>query len=161
MGFLRIKDGLSILDNTAVHPENYELANRLLKYKDLQNINIDEICKKFNITKTVCTDVINELLKPGYDIREELPQTVFRDDEVTLESLKVGDELSGVVRNLTDFGAFVDVGLKNDAMIHISKMSEKRINHPMQILSINQYLPRVEVIDIDIKRAKVALKLIG
>lgn len=161
VGFLRIKDGLSILDNTAVHPENYELANRLLKYKDLQNINIDEICKKFNITKTVCTDVINELLKPGYDIREELPQTVFRDDEVTLESLKVGDELSGVVRNLTDFGAFVDVGLKNDAMIHISKMSEKRINHPMQILSINQYLPRVEVIDIDIKRAKVALKLIG
>jgi len=159
VGFLRIKDGLSILDNTAIHPENYELANQLLKYEDLNNINKEEVCNKFEISKTVCEDVISELLKPGFDIREELPQTVFRDDELSLESLKLDDELCGVVRNLTDFGAFVDVGLKNDAMIHISKMSEKRVNHPMEVLSINQFLPRLKVIDIDMKRQKVALSM--
>ncbi|RXK00229.1 RNA-binding protein [Arcobacter sp. CECT 8986] len=160
VGFLRIKDGLSVLDNTAIHPENYNLANDLLKQSDLINLDLSFYCDKYNVSMQTVKDIINELSKPGYDIREELPKTVFRDDEITLESLKIGDELSGVVRNLTDFGAFVDVGLKNDGMIHISKMSEKRINHPMEVLAINQYLPRVNVIDIDLKRQKIALSLI-
>ncbi|AXH14666.1 RNA-binding protein [Malaciobacter mytili LMG 24559] len=160
VGFLRIKDGLSILDNTAVHPENYNLAKDLLTQGDLKAVNKQEFALKYNVSIQTCEDVIKELLKPGFDIREELPATVFRDDEVTLESLKQGDELSGVVRNLTDFGAFVDVGLKNDGMIHISKMSEKRISHPMEVLSINQYLPRIKVESIDRQRAKVSLSLI-
>ncbi|RXJ94220.1 RNA-binding protein [Malaciobacter molluscorum] len=160
VGFLRIKDGLSILDNTSIHPENYDLANDLLKQKDLTKIDLSFYSNKYNVSIQTTKDIINELLKPGYDIREELPKTVFRDDEVTIESLRIDDELSGVVRNLTDFGAFVDIGLKNDGMIHISKMSENRINHPMEVLSINQYLPRVKVIDIDLKRQKVALSLI-
>lgn len=160
VGFLRIKDGLSILDNTSIHPENYDLANDLLKQKDLTKIDLSFYSNKYNVSIQTTKDIINELLKPGYDIREELPKTVFRDDEVTIESLRIDDELSGVVRNLTDFGAFVDIGLKNDGMIHISKMSEKRINHPMEVLSINQYLPRVKVVDIDLKRQKVALSLI-
>ncbi|RXJ83616.1 helix-hairpin-helix domain-containing protein [Arcobacter sp. CECT 8985] len=160
VGFLRIKDGISILDNTAIHPENYNLANELLKQKDLKVVDIVPFCKKFDVSTQTCNDVINELLKPGYDIREELPQTVFRDDNVSLESLKIDDELSGIVRNLTDFGAFVDVGLKNDGMIHISKISDKRISHPMEVLSINQYLPRIKIIDIDLKKQKVALSLV-
>lgn len=159
VGFLRIKDGKSVLDNTAVHPENYKLASRLLKtgFENLDNLALKD---EFNIGEQTLIDIINELKKPGFDIRDELPKTVFRDDEIDMGSLKIDDELSGVVRNLTDFGAFVDVGLKNDGMIHISKMSEKRVNHPMEVLSINQYLPRLKVIDIDRQRGKISLSLI-
>jgi uncharacterized protein len=104
-------------------------------------------------------DILKELAKPGFDPREALEAIPFKDDLTNIAMLKEGSIVSGVVRNITDFGAFVDIGLKNDGMIHISKMSEKKINHPLEILSVNQYLARIEVVSVDIEKEKVGLSL--
>jgi len=100
------------------------------------------------------------LAKPGFDPREELEAIPFKDDLTDITMLHEGSMVSGVVRNIADFGAFVDIGLKNDGMIHISQMSQKRIAHPLEVLSVNQYLARVEVISIDVEKGKVGLSLI-
>ena len=99
--------------------------------------------------------------KPGFDPREELPAIPFKEGLTDIKMLKEGSFVSGVVRNIADFGAFVDIGLKNDGMIHISKMSEKRISHPLEVLSLNQYLPQIEVISIDSEKGKVSLSLVN
>ncbi len=104
-------------------------------------------------------DIIHELAKPGFDPREDLPAIPFKQGLTDIHSLREGSIVSGVVRNIADFGAFVDIGLKNDGMIHISQMSQKRIAHPLEVLSVNQYLPRVEVISIDMEKNKVGLSL--
>ncbi len=158
-GFIRIKEGKNVLDNTGVHPESYEIASKLLKL-DLSNIKKQELAQQMNIGEATLTDIIKELTKPGFDPREELPAIPFKEGVTDIKMLKVGSFLSGVVRNIADFGAFVDVGLKNDGMIHISKMSEKRIKHPLEILSLNQYLPQVEVISIDVEKGKLGLSLV-
>ncbi len=156
-GFIRVREGKSPLDNTGVHPESYAVAKQLESYADISDI--AAIARELSVGKETLKDIIKELEKPGFDPRSELPAIPFRDDVTDIKTLKEGSIVSGVVRNIADFGAFVDIGLKNDGMIHISKMSLKRISHPLEVLSINQYLPRIEVIMIDLEKGKVGLSL--
>lgn len=162
VGFLRIKDGKSILDNTAIHPENYDVVESLQKkYKieEIKDSDIETISKELNCPILLLKDIIAELLKPGYDVRSEFNEVEFSKDIKSIEDLKEGFLVSGVVRNITDFGAFVDIGLKNDGLIHISQISEKRISHPMDVLSINQQLKNIKVISIDLEKQRVGLSL--
>jgi uncharacterized protein len=162
VGFLRIKDGKSILDNTAIHPENYDVVEKLQKkYKieEIKDSEIETISKELNCPILLLKDIITELLKPGYDVRSEFNEVEFSKDIKSIEDLKEGFIVSGVVRNITDFGAFVDIGLKNDGLIHISQISEKRISHPMDVLSINQQLKNIKVISIDLEKQRVGLSL--
>jgi len=162
VGFLRIKDGKSILDNTAIHPEDYDITKRLQKNYSIENIKenqIIDIAIDLNTTSLKLKDIIEELKKPGYDVRSEFNQVKFASDITKLEDLKEGFILSGIVRNITDFGAFVDIGLKNDALLHISQISTKRISHPSEVLSINQNLEKIKVISIDIQKQRVGLSL--
>jgi uncharacterized protein len=162
VGFLRIKDGKSILDNTAIHPENYDVVEKLQKkYKieEVKDSEIETISKELNCPILLLKDIIAELLKPGYDVRSEFNEVEFSKDIKSIEDLKEGFIVSGVVRNITDFGAFVDIGLKNDGLIHISQISEKRISHPMDVLSINQQLKNIKVINIDLEKQRVGLSL--
>ena len=187
-GFIRIREGKSIFDNTGIHPESYEMAKKLGRIQnkstrhlpklgtgalapefcEAKAITSDEFCKKFNVKilaeefgigEATLKDIIKELAKPGFDPREELEAIPFKDDLTDISLLKEGSMVSGVVRNIADFGAFVDIGLKNDGMIHISQMSEKRIKHPLEVLSVNQYLPNIRVLSIEIEKGKVALTL--
>ena len=162
IGFLRIKDGKSILDNTAIHPENYDVVEKLQKkYKieEIKDSEIETISKELNCPILLLKDIIAELLKPGFDVRSEFNEVEFSKDIKSIEDLKEGFIVSGVVRNITDFGAFVDIGLKNDGLIHISQISEKRISHPMDVLSINQQLKNIKVISIDLEKQRVGLSL--
>ncbi|MDH5464218.1 MAG: RNA-binding transcriptional accessory protein [Thiovulaceae bacterium] len=157
-GFIRIKEGKSTLDNTGIHPESYEVALKLQDL-DLTKIDLEEQSNLLGVGKETLRDIIKELEKPGFDPREDLPAIPFKEGITDISMLKEGSVVSGVVRNIADFGAFVDIGLKNDGMIHISKMSDKRIAHPLEVLSLNQYLPQVEVISIDLEKGKVGLSL--
>ena len=156
-GFIRIRDGESIFDNTGIHPESYEVAEALVNYRDLSDTK--KIAQELGVGEPTLKDIIKELAKPGFDPREELPAIPFKEGLTDINALKVGSIVSGVVRNIADFGAFVDIGLKNDGMIHISQMSQKRIAHPLEVLSVNQYLPHIEVIEIDRQKGKVGLSL--
>ncbi len=162
VGFLRIKEGKSILDNTAIHPEDYALTKSLQKsYKieEIQDNQLESIATKLNTSILKLQDIIQELKKPGYDVRNEFNQVKFASDITKLEDLKEGFMLSGIVRNITDFGAFVDIGLKNDALLHISQISAKRINHPSEVLSINQNLEKIKVVSVDLEKQRVGLSL--
>ncbi len=156
-GFMRIREGKSIFDNTGIHPESYAIAKALEKYDDLSDT--PTIAKALNVGEPTLKDIIKELAKPGFDPREELPSIPFKQGMRDIDQLKEGSIVSGVVRNIADFGAFVDIGLKNDGMIHISQMSEKRIKHPLEVLSVNQYLARVEVISVDREKGKIGLSI--
>jgi len=159
-GFIRIKDGKNAFDNSGIHPESYDIAKKL-NGLDLSTIDIDTTSKDLHVGKDTLKDIIKELLKPGFDPRENLPAIPFKDGLTDINMLKEGSFVSGVVRNIADFGAFIDIGLKNDGMIHISKMSQKRISHPLEILSLNQFLPKIEVISIDKEQDKVGLSLVN
>ena len=157
-GFIRIKDAKNPLENSGIHPESYAVAQKLSKM-DLDTIEIQTLSQSLHVGKETLKDIIFELKKPGFDPREELPPIAFKSGLTDLSMLQEGSFVSGVVRNITDFGAFVDIGLKNDGMIHISKMSEKRVSHPLEVLSLNEYLPNIEVISIDREKGKVSLSL--
>lgn len=162
VGFLRIKDGKSILDNTAIHPEDYTVTKNLQKkynIEDIRDNQIEQIANELNTTPLKLSDIIQELKKPGYDVRSEFNQVKFAQDVTKIEDLKEGFILSGIVRNITDFGAFVDIGLKNDALLHISQISQKRINHPSEVLSINQNLEKIKVVSVDLEKQRVGLSL--
>ena len=156
-GFIRIRDGKSIFDNTGIHPESYEVAKKLKNIKELSDTKA--LSEKLGIGEATLQDIIKELAKPGFDPREELEKIPFKDDLTDISMLREGSIVSGVVRNIADFGVFVDIGLKNDGMIHISEMSEKRIKHPLEVVSINQYLGKIYVISIDKEKGKVGLSL--
>ena len=158
-GFIRIKNAENDFDNSGIHPESYTAASKL-KGEDLTQIDVREKASHIGIGVETLKDIIKELLKPGFDPREELPAIPFKEGLTDIKSLKVGSFVSGVVRNIADFGAFVDIGLKNDGMIHISKMSTKRIQHPLEILSLNQFLPQIEVVSIDNEKGKIGLSLV-
>jgi len=161
-GFFRIREGKSVLDNTGVHPESYRIAQKLLARSDLATLSKEQIialAKEQGIGEATLQDIIAELLKPGFDPRESLPPIAFRSDLTDISELSEGSIVSGVVRNIADFGAFVDIGLKNDGLIHISQMSDKRIAHPLEVLSINQQLMRIRVLDVDKEKGKVSLSL--
>ena len=158
-GFIRIKNGKNLFDNSGIHPESYEVAKKL-NGLDLTSLDIKIKAKELGVGEETLKDIIKELQKPGFDPREDLPAIPFKEGLTDIKMLKEGSFVSGVVRNIADFGAFVDIGLKNDGMIHISKMSQKRVAHPLEILSINQYLPQIEVVSIDNENGKVGLSLI-
>jgi len=160
IGFFRIKDANSFLDNTGIHPESYDVAIYLKENYDLKNISNDDIQNisvKYSCGVETLKDIVKELLKPGYDIRDELEPIAFCQENKTIDQLKEGDEVSGVVRNITDFGAFVDIGLKNDALLHISQISNRRISHPSDILSINQHLKNIKILSIDTEKNRIGL----
>lgn len=160
VGFLRIKDGLSILDNTSIHPEDYEIALKLQKNYDINDIKeFEDISKSLNISTIKLKDIIKELLNPGLDVRFEFNSVKFSNDILDINDLKEGFILSGVVRNITDFGAFVDIGIKNDALLHISQISQKKVSHPSDVLSINQNLENLKVIAVDLEKQRVSLSL--
>ncbi|OHD98869.1 MAG: RNA-binding protein [Sulfurimonas sp. RIFCSPHIGHO2_12_FULL_36_9] len=159
VGFIRIKNSKNIFDNSGIHPESYEVAKKLIGL-DLATIDIKQKSAELGVGEETLKDIIKELQKPGFDPREELPPIPFKDGITDIKMLSVGSFVSGVVRNIADFGAFVDIGLKNDGMIHISKMSPTKISHPLEVLSLNQYLPQIEVVSIDEEKGKVGLSLI-
>ena len=162
VGFLRIKDGKSYLDNSGIHPESYKVAIYLKDNYDLDKVtnnDLKELSVKFDCGIESLKDILLELQKPGYDIREELEQISFCEDIKSIEQLKPDDIVSGVVRNITDFGAFIDIGLKNDALLHISEYSYKRINHLMDVLSVNQQFKKIRILSIDAGKNRVALSL--
>ena len=156
-GFMRIREGKSIFDNTGIHPESYAIAKELEKYDDVSDTK--SISDALGVGELTLKDIIKELAKPGFDPREVLPLIPFKQGLTDIDTLKEGSIVSGVVRNIADFGAFVDIGLKNDGMIHISQMSQKRISHPLEVLSVNQYLPRIEILGIDREKDKVSLSI--
>ncbi len=162
VGFFRIKQGDSYLDNSGIHPENYDVAKFVkenYKLEEISNDDIKTIETKFSCGIETLKDIILELKKPGYDIREELEQISFCQEVKSQEKLQEGDKVNGVVRNITDFGAFVDIGLKNDALLHISQISNKRISHPMDVLSINQQLKNIRISNIDREKGRIQLSL--
>lgn len=161
-GFIRIKESGNRLDNSGIHPESYSIATRLtsLNVDDINPHEIDALVAQLSIGRETLYDIIKELQKPGFDPREELPAIPFMESMRDMDTLSEGSRVSGVVRNITDFGAFVDIGLKNDGLIHISKMSQQRIKHPLEALAINQYLPNIEIISIDKVKGKIGLSLI-
>lgn len=175
-GFLRIFDGDNPLEITAVHPESYEATEKLLKeigfdskdlkdkekLEDLRNklkhIDIAKTAKELEIGEMTLTDIIEELSKPGRDPREDMPKPILRSDVLKLEDLKEGMVLTGTVRNVIDFGAFVDIGVKHDGLVHISEMSDKFIKNPSEIVSVGDVV-KVKVIKIDMERQKVGLSM--
>ena len=175
-GFLRILDGDNPLEITAVHPESYEATEKLLeslgfdkkdlKDKDkieelrnrLKSVNIEKTAKELEIGEMTLTDIIEELSKPGRDPREEMPKPILRSDVLKLEDLKEGMVLTGTVRNVIDFGAFVDIGVKHDGLVHISEMSDKFVKNPSEIVSVGDVV-KVKVIKIDKERQKVGLSM--
>ena len=159
-GFIRIKNGKNSFDNSGIHPESYDVAKKL-NGLELDTIDSMAKSKELGVGYETLKDIIKELQKPGFDPREDLPPIPFKEGITDIKMLKEGSFVSGIVRNIADFGAFVDIGLKNDGMIHISKMSEKRISHPLEVLSLNQFLPQMEVISIDKEKDKVGLSLLN
>ncbi len=159
VGFIRIKGSNNIFDNTGIHPESYKVASHLQNL-DLNTIDIHQTAKELGVGTQTLQDIIRELQKPGFDPREDLPAIPFKEGLSDIKMLKEGSFVSGIVRNIVDFGAFVDIGLKNDGLVHISKMSAKRIKHPLEILSLNQYLPQIEVVSIDYASGKIGLSLV-
>ncbi len=175
-GFLRIYDGDNPLELTAVHPESYDATEKLLakigfdkkdlknkeKLEDLinklKNINIEEMAKELDIGEMTLTDIIEELSRPGRDPREDMPKPILRSDVLKLDDLKEGMVLTGTVRNVIDFGAFVDIGVKHDGLVHISEMSDKYVKNPSDIVSVGDIV-KVKVINIDKERQKVALSM--
>ncbi len=161
-GFVRIRDGRDVLDNTGIHPESYAAATRLRTTYDPYQLGQGElaaVAEELGIGVQTLQDIVFELQKPGFDPRQEVPATPFRDDIRDIEALREGEVVSGVVRSIVDFGAFVDIGLKNDGLIHISELSRRRIAHPMEVLSVNQYLPRIRVLTVDAGKGRVSLSL--
>ena len=173
VGFLRINNSMNPLDNTGIHPESYELTSKLLKLlnldiKDikteefkhkLENIDLEKLTKELNSDIYTVTDIIKELKNPGLDPRSEAPETILRSDILTIDDLSIGMELKGTVRNVASFGAFVDIGLHDDGLLHISKMSKNFVKDPKDIVSVGDILT-VYISDIDKNKGKVQLSLI-
>ncbi len=173
VGFLRIPNGINPLDNTGIHPDNYKDAKILLDYlnldeKDIQtdrfkevleNANHEEISKNTNISIYLVDDIIKELISPGLDPRDELESPILKSDILKIEDLRVGMELEGTVRNVASFGAFIDIGLHDDALIHISKMSKTFVKDPNEVLSVGEIV-KCYVDKIDLDKQKVNLSLI-
>ncbi len=174
-GFLRVSGGDNILDNTAVHPESYEVTKKLLKISGIQldelkngnitqfaaileKVNVKEIAKDLDIGELTLKDIITELKKPGRDPREELTKVAFKSEIMELKDLKIGMMLTGTVRNVTHFGAFVDIGVHQDGLVHISQLSDKFIKDPFEVVQVGDVV-NVTVLEIDSERKRIALTM--
>lgn len=173
IGFLRIVDGDNILDSTAIHPESYDLALKILAdvncgmqdigtkglIEKLDKLNLDEYKDKLNTDIYTLEDVIASLKKPNLDPRDEMPQPLLKSDILDIKDLSIGMKLQGTVRNVVDFGAFIDIGLHNDGLAHISKLTTKYIKHPSEVVSVGDIVD-CYVDDISLEKGKVSLSLI-
>ena len=174
-GFLRIPGGRDILDNTGVHPESYDAAKALLDTfgyttADVKNgsladlrtkaetYGMDALAEKLSIGVPTLTDILAELEKPGRDIRDGLPKPQLRSDILGMEDLVPGMVLTGVVRNVIDFGAFVDIGVHQDGLVHISRIGSKFIKHPSEVLAVGDVV-EVKVLEVDLKKKRIALTM--
>ena len=169
-GFLRIPGAENILDNTGVHPESYKAVEHLLKELNitdlddsakikLQSVSIETMAETINIGQETLKDIIADLLKPGRDLRDDFEAPVLRQDVLDISDLEIGQKLEGTVRNVVDFGAFVDIGLHDDGLIHISQMSKSFVKHPSQVVSVGDVVT-VWVSKIDKERGKINLSLV-
>ncbi len=175
-GFLRIIDGKNPLDNTSVHPESYDTAEKILasigfSSKDLKDklpevranlntVNVSKIANELGVGEPTVKDIIKELQKPGRDPRDDMPKPILRSDVLKMEDLQEGMILTGTVRNVIDFGAFVDIGVKSDGLVHISELSDKYIKNPMDVVSVGDIV-KVRVLKVDLEKHKVALSMKG
>lgn len=174
-GFLRVSESKNVLDNTAVHPESYDAANKLIKLAGVESADIKSgniapvnkfvetvgtcaLAEKLEIGEPTLKDIINELSKPGRDPRDELPKPLLRTDVMGIEDLKVGMELKGTVRNVIDFGAFVDIGVHQDGLVHISQITNKYIKHPGDVLKVGDIVT-VWVISVDVNKKRIGLTM--
>ncbi|WP_333638054.1 Tex family protein [Tissierella praeacuta] len=156
-GFLRIPEGDNPLDNTGVHPESYEVAEKLLKI-DYSKGEIEKISEELNIGIPTLEDIIRELEKPGRDPRDEMPKPILRQDVLKIEDLKKDMVLNGTVRNVVDFGAFVDIGVKEDGLVHISQLSNRYIKHPKEVVKVGDIV-KVRIVEVDMERGRIALSM--
>lgn len=156
-GFLRVPESKNILDNTGVHPESYDIAEKLIK-SEYKNQNIEDLADKLNVGLPTLEDIIKELEKPGRDLRDDEEGPILRDDILSLEDLEIGMILKGTIRNVVDFGAFVDIGVDNDGLVHISEMSDKFIKHPKDLVEVGDIVD-VKIIDIDEDRGRISLSM--
>ena len=176
-GFLRVAESKEPLDNTAVHPESYKAARELLRLcgyepEDIRNGGVGELRSRVeaigaeNAAEKVGTgvptlmDIINELTKPGRDPRDELPPPLLRTDVLDIKDLKPGMELKGTVRNVIDFGAFVDIGVHQDGLVHISQISNKRVKHPSDVLRVGDVV-NVKILSVDVEKGRISLTMKG
>jgi uncharacterized protein len=173
IGFLRIHDGDNPLDQTPIHPESYPVAEKLLETlglsaqqlgseeckQRLKQVDVEQMAAELGAGVPTLRDIIEAMLRPGRDPRDELPKPLFRSDVLKLEDLHVGMHLQGTVRNVVDFGAFVDIGVKHDGLVHISKMSEKYVKNPMDVVTVGDIVD-VWVISVDVERERVGLSMI-
>ncbi len=174
-GFLRVPGGTNIFDNTAVHPESYAKAEKLLSLfgyttDDVRNNNLSDLpakVKEFGedkaveyceLDKATMNDIISELIKPGRDVRDSLPAPKLRRDIMGIEDLAVGMEVEGTVRNVIDFGAFIDIGVHQDGLVHVSEISDKYIRHPSDVLKVGQRVKAV-IINLDVKKQRIGLSI--
>ncbi|GAB7057460.1 MULTISPECIES: Tex family protein [unclassified Paenibacillus] len=171
-GFLRIPDGANPLDNTPIHPESYEVVDKLFRELKLElsqlgtaelkeilgRLEPEELALKLDVGVPTLRDILDSLQRPGRDPREELPAPIFRTDVLQIEDLAPGMELKGTVRNVIDFGAFVDIGIKNDGLVHISQMSDSFVKHPMDVVSVGDVVT-VWVLNVDVKKGRVGLTM--
>ena len=171
IGFLRILSGKNILDATSIHPESYDIAQKVMKELDIKEFGTEEtkakvnkcnhekLAQELNVDLYTLTDILDAFIAPARDPRDELDKPLLRSEALTLEDLKPGMELQGVVRNVVDFGAFVDCGLHEDGLVHISKISKSFIKHPLDVLNVGDVV-KVWVLNVDLVKHKVALTMI-
>lgn len=173
IGFLRIIDGVHPLDQTPIHPESYKVTETLLQEigfdlndvgteqlrETLANVNVGEMAEKLNIGRPTLSDIIDALRRPGRDLRDDFPQPILKQKVLTLEDLEQGMEMEGTVRNVVDFGAFIDIGVGQDGLVHISKLAKKFVKHPMDVVSVGDVVT-VWVEDVDVNRGRIALTMV-
>ncbi|HES59190.1 MAG: RNA-binding transcriptional accessory protein [Calditrichaceae bacterium] len=174
-GFLRIPDGDQILDNTSIHPESYKATEKILKKFEIQdihqggseikkkiknsNVELKALLDELGIGEPTFNDILDNLEKPGLDPRDVLPKPIFKSDVLKMEDLKEGMVLKGTVRNVVDFGAFVDIGVKQDGLVHVSRMAKKFVKNPLEIVSVGDVV-EVKVVSLDLERNRVGLSMI-
>ncbi len=174
-GFLRIPDGDNPLDNTSIHPESYQATQRLLekfKIKDVhqggkllrmklktENVDLEKLLEELGIGEPTFNDILENLEKPGLDPRDEMPKPIFKSDVLKMEDLREGMVLKGTVRNVVDFGAFVDIGVKQDGLVHVSRMAKKFVKNPLEIVSVGDVID-VKVVSIDLERGRIGLSMV-
>jgi len=171
-GFLKIPSGKNPLDNTFIHPESYSATKKLLELCNISDKDIaskgalveftinkkglSKIAKEINIGEPTLIDIIENLKKPGRDPREEMPKPILRSDILKIEDLEPGMKLKGTVRNIVDFGAFVDIGVKNDGLLHISQIADKFVKNPLEALNVGDIID-VTILSIDAQKGRIAL----
>lgn len=173
IGFLRITDGEEPLDRTPIHPESYQVTEQLLKMIDCQKadlgtkglqqklteLNLSEVANKLAVGEPTLQDIAEALSRPERDLRDDLPKPLLKKSVLSMEDLKPGLELQGTVRNVVDFGIFVDIGVKQDGLVHISKMSKRFVKHPMDIVSVGDVIT-VWIVDVDLQKERIALTMV-